>query len=88
MFFSKSAAKRYGYSPKFIRMKLLHILLYHLIYDHPGEQYLSKSQQLELLRKNGAQIEDDMQDEMSTVFTDQIGWKMFIPPLPEHGGKC
>ncbi|KAG7208455.1 hypothetical protein KM043_014681 [Ampulex compressa] len=80
------AAKKYGFSPKFIRMQALHILLYYLVYDHPGEQKLSKSEQIKTLRDNGFNIPDSLAQEFSTVYTADVGWRMFVPPLPKHKG--
>ncbi|KAK0177379.1 hypothetical protein PV328_001440 [Microctonus aethiopoides] len=80
------AGKDYGYSPKFIRMKVMHQLMYHLIYDHPGQSNLTRKQQIEKLRQQGHQLDDVMEKEMSEIFDTQISWKMFIPPMPIHSG--
>ncbi|XP_012253071.2 general transcription factor 3C polypeptide 1 isoform X2 [Athalia rosae] len=80
------AGKRYGYSPKFVRMKVLHIFLFYSVYDHPGEPTESKDAQVANLRKNGYEIDAELEEEMSTVYNSEIGWKMFIPPLPKHAG--
>ncbi|XP_066593076.1 general transcription factor 3C polypeptide 1 [Prorops nasuta] len=81
-----SAGRRYGYSPKFIRMRAVHFLLYYLAYEHPGEQSLSKEKQIEILRKDGYNIPDSLQESMGTIYSLKVGWKMFIPPLPKHSG--
>ncbi|XP_076636938.1 general transcription factor 3C polypeptide 1 [Colletes latitarsis] len=79
-------SKKYGYSPKFIRMQALHILLFYLIYDHPGEQTLSKEEQIQALRNNDFTITDELASEFSTIYTKDISWKTFIPPLPKYTG--
>ncbi|XP_076161731.1 general transcription factor 3C polypeptide 1 isoform X2 [Ptiloglossa arizonensis] len=79
-------SKKYGYSPKFIRMQALHILLFYLVYEHPGEQTLSKEMQIQALRDNDFKITDELAGEFSTIYTNDISWKMFIPPLPRYTG--
>lgn len=37
IFYDVKIAKKYGYQPKLVRMKILHNLLYHLIYDEIGK---------------------------------------------------
>ena len=76
--------KKYGYNPKFLRMKSLHILLFYLIYEHPGHLNISKQEQIEKLRSEGVSIDDELAAEMSEIFTNEVDWKMFIPPLPNH----
>ncbi|XP_054016236.1 general transcription factor 3C polypeptide 1 isoform X1 [Hylaeus anthracinus] len=77
-------SKKYGYSPKFIRMKALHILLFYLIYEHPGEQTLSKKEQIKALLDNGFNVPNELISEFSTIYSSEISWKMFIPPLPKN----
>ncbi|XP_015608744.1 general transcription factor 3C polypeptide 1 [Cephus cinctus] len=78
--------KKYGYSPKFVRMQTLHALIYYVIYDHPGEQSATKEEQLAYLRRNGFLIDDALGKEMSTIYNMEVNWKMFIPPVPQHNG--
>ncbi|KAK0180773.1 hypothetical protein PV327_003123 [Microctonus hyperodae] len=80
------AGKDYGYSPKFIRMRVMHRLIYYLIYEHPGQSNLTRQQQIEQLRGQGHEIDDVMEKEMSEIFDTKINWKMFIPPIPIHSG--
>jgi hypothetical protein len=77
--------KKYGYSPKFIRMKTMHIFLYYLIYEYPKYQ-ISKSVFSENLKKQGFMY-DDLVDIDLNIYNVDINWKMFIPPLPKHKGK-
>ncbi|XP_076248237.1 general transcription factor 3C polypeptide 1 isoform X2 [Calliopsis andreniformis] len=79
-------SKKYGYSPKFIRMQALHFFLFYLVYEHPGEQTLSKDKQIRILRNNDFKITDKLAEEFSTVYTKEISWKMFVPPLPKYNG--
>lgn len=80
------AGKRYGLSPKFIRMQTMHILLFYLVYDHPGTPKLSQQEQIEILKSNDYEIDDDLIQELSIIYNTEVGWKMFIPPLPKHSG--
>lgn len=68
-------------------MQALHILLFYLVYEHPGEQTLSKEMQIQALRDNDFKITDELAGEFSTIYTNDISWKMFIPPLPRYTGK-
>ncbi|XP_033321902.2 general transcription factor 3C polypeptide 1 [Megalopta genalis] len=79
-------SKKYGYSPKFIRMQTLHTVLYYLVYEHPGEPSISKSEQIQILRNNDCNITNDLAEEFSTIYTKDISWKMFMPPLPKYTG--
>ncbi|KAG5343225.1 TF3C1 factor, partial [Acromyrmex heyeri] len=80
------AGRRYGFSPKFVRMRTIHILLFYLVYDHPGIPKLSQEKQVEMLRSSGYEISDDLIPEFSTIYNTEVNWKMFIPPLPKHNG--
>ncbi|XP_046745508.1 general transcription factor 3C polypeptide 1 [Diprion similis] len=80
------AGKRYGYSPKFVRMKELHLFLFYSIYDHPGDTTVHKEIQVANLRNSGYQIDAKLEQEMSTIYNTEVGWKMFIPPLTRHAG--
>lgn len=84
--FLQAVGKKYGFSPKFIRMRHLHSLLYYLVYVHPGEPKDPKEIHIESLRQQGHIIDDKLVSEMNTIFHDEVDWKMFIPPLPKHAG--
>ncbi|XP_072745802.1 general transcription factor 3C polypeptide 1 [Anoplolepis gracilipes] len=80
------AGKRYGLSPKFIRMQTMHVLLFYLVYNHPGIPKLSQQKQIEILKSKDYEIDDDLVQEFSTIYNTEVGWKMFVPPLPKHSG--
>lgn len=65
-------------------MKIVHIFLYYLVYDHPGHD-LPKSIFLENLEKEGLTA-DEILDEETLVYSSTISWKSFISPLPDHKG--
>ncbi|XP_057333470.1 general transcription factor 3C polypeptide 1 [Microplitis mediator] len=79
------AGRDYGYKPKFIRMKILHRILYYLIYEYRGEN-VSKIDQIERLRADGQEISEKMEREMGEIYSREVDWRMFIPPLPQHSG--
>ncbi|XP_031843956.1 general transcription factor 3C polypeptide 1 isoform X2 [Nomia melanderi] len=79
-------SKKYGYSPKFIRMQALHTVLFYLVYEHPGEPRTSRKEQVQALRNNGFSITDELAEEFTTIYTTDVNWKMFIPPLPKYTG--
>ncbi|XP_011696801.1 PREDICTED: general transcription factor 3C polypeptide 1 isoform X2 [Wasmannia auropunctata] len=80
------AGKHYGFSPKFVRMRMMHILLFYLVYDHPGVPKLSQQEQVKILKSKGYEMDDDLVQEFSTIYNTDVSWKMFIPPLPKHIG--
>lgn len=84
--YDAKAGKRYGLSPKFIRMRTMHTLLFYLVYDHPGIPKLSQQKQVESLRLNGYEIDENLAQEFSTIYNTEVSWKMFVPPLPKHSG--
>lgn len=85
--YDTKAGKRYGLCPKFVRMQLMHKLLFYLVYDHPGIPKLSQQQQIEIL-KSKYEIDDDLVQEFSTIYCigTEVNWKTFVPPLPKHSG--
>ncbi|XP_043286772.1 general transcription factor 3C polypeptide 1 [Venturia canescens] len=84
--YDRKAGARYGYAPKFIRMQTLHTYIYYLIYQHPGKPTESREQLIEVLRTKGVSIDDKLEKDMGEIYNTEIGWKMFVPPLPKHSG--
>ena len=68
-------------------MRELHLLMFYLIYGYNGEANLDQEETREQLKLEGM-VDDAMMEEMSsmTLYTSQVSWKMFIPPLPAHQG--
>lgn len=83
----KKLGKQYGYQPKFVRMKTMHKLLYYLIHDYAGVPDLDQSAVKETL-SDITPLSPEIEREMPPVFFPAVDWRMFIPPLPEHAGKC
>ncbi|XP_046395465.1 general transcription factor 3C polypeptide 1 isoform X2 [Ischnura elegans] len=82
----KIFGKKYGFCPKFVRMKLLHRFLFYLLYSYEGEKGLDQQQLIEKIILNGHVLDDELTQELPTIYHPTICWKTFIPPLPEHLG--
>ncbi|XP_012153954.1 general transcription factor 3C polypeptide 1 isoform X2 [Megachile rotundata] len=79
-------SRKYGYSPKFLRMQALHIFLFYLVYEHPGEPLLSQTEYIKALKNNDFNISEELIEEFSKIYTNDVSWKMFVPPLPKYTG--
>ncbi|XP_060533039.1 general transcription factor 3C polypeptide 1 [Cylas formicarius] len=85
--YHKTAGKNYGYKQKFIRMNILHELLFYLIYDLPvGTQRLTDAEVLDLFHQFQINLSSEDLKTMPPIYCKEISWKMFIPPLPLHLG--
>lgn len=80
----------YGNTPKFVRMRTLHEILYYLVYDQdqnaaviPTEYAVEqwKHSELHYIDWDGLQLED-----WSSIYSQDIGWKMFVQPLHNYHG--
>lgn len=60
-------------------MQVLHELLFYLAYDFEKEKVPTHTP--DSLRQYFTEEEFDS---LPKVYNQEIGWKMFIPPLPEH----
>ncbi|XP_063986134.1 general transcription factor 3C polypeptide 1 [Diachasmimorpha longicaudata] len=84
--YDPKVGRKYGYSPKFVRMKIIHLMLYYIIHDYPTTPPSCQSEHIQGLRARGYKIDHKMEKEMGTIYNSQVGWKMFIPPLIPHIG--
>lgn len=84
---SQRIGRKYGLQPKFVKMREMHLLLYYLIYGYSGEPGLNQDETALKLKSTGI-IDDNVIDEMKNMvlYTGEVSWKMFIPPLPAHQG--
>merc|ERR1740128_565732 len=81
------SSRRYGLQPKFVRMRELHILLFYLSRNYTGDARLDQTEILNKLKEEGRFEEGDLKElDSVTLYTKEVGWKMFIPPLREHTG--
>lgn len=68
-------------------MQTLHAFLFYLIYEHSGQMEASRESSLEILRNKGLKIDESLEKEIGAIFSTEVGWKMFVPPLPKHNGN-
>lgn len=78
--------KKYGFSPKFVRMQIMHEFLFYLIYGYAGSESVDQEATVSRLRQRDNSITDEIVAEMSKIYYEDVGWKMFVPPLPKHAG--
>ncbi|XP_034239860.1 general transcription factor 3C polypeptide 1 [Thrips palmi] len=77
--------KKYGYQPKFVRMKTMHKLLFYLIHDYAGVSDIDQLAVKETLN-DITPLSVEIENEMPQVYFPAVDWRMFIPPLPQHSG--
>ncbi|GJQ73435.1 hypothetical protein Trydic_g13797 [Trypoxylus dichotomus] len=80
---SRIVAKQYGYVPKFAKIKVMHELLFYLIYNYDGKAVDSKDVP-SVLRQFHVKLSNDNIEELGTLYRRELSWKMFIPPLPKY----
>ncbi len=73
---------KYGFAPKFSRMKILHELLVYILYQYEGDENLDQEERKAYLQPLMESVE-----ELPKCYVKEIGWKMFIPPLLKYEGK-
>lgn len=47
---------------------------------------LSQQECHDFLEIQGCDMKSDIKSELAPIYTKEISWKMFIPPLPKHSG--
>ncbi|KAK5648994.1 hypothetical protein RI129_003886 [Pyrocoelia pectoralis] len=82
--YSRNSGREYGYMPKFVRMRTLHELLFYLIYNSPQGQQVTDV--AEMFREFNVSVDENDLEEMPPIYCREVGWKMFIPPIPCHAG--
>lgn len=65
----------------------MHILMYYLINMPREESNITQEMRLTSLCGQGYLISEALAAEMSTIYSDVVDWKMFIPPLVNHAGE-
>ena len=73
-----------GVKPKFVRARELHKYLFYLTRDFNGKPG-SREDMIKLSKKQGYPITEEIETELQNidVFQTDLGWKTFIPPLPQ-----
>ncbi|XP_053333038.1 general transcription factor 3C polypeptide 1-like isoform X1 [Clarias gariepinus] len=90
-----------GYQPKMPRLRMVQTFLWYLIYGHPlntshpsDPNTSSVTPDPEVVKDNpqspGTAVEQEGADttpehEQFRVYTNELSWKRFVPPLPLHG---
>nr|CAH7736082.1 unnamed protein product [Callosobruchus chinensis] len=84
---SLKIARLYGSKPKFIRLRILHDILYYLtyVYKSPKEP-IGYKEVRELFRTYCIELSEDELDRMPPIYCKELSWRTFIGPLPEHKG--
>jgi hypothetical protein len=65
-------------------MRLLHKLLFYLTRDYLGDANTDQEAAILKLQSMGHKLPDDLPQ---IYYGNAVDWKMFVPPLPKHGGK-
>lgn len=83
---STTESFNYGFSPKFIRLRTLHEFMFYLAREHRTDtEPLNQEEVVTKLMKNYPDAFDDI-SELPTIWSPELGWKMFVPPLVVHTG--
>lgn len=84
---SQRHGRRYGLQPKFVKMRELHQLLFYLIHGYQGQEELEQEAARGQLRSQGLLAEQEEQElQGMRLYQTEVGWSMFLPPLPSHQG--
>ncbi|KRT84754.1 hypothetical protein AMK59_2966 [Oryctes borbonicus] len=80
---SRIIARQYGYVPKFAKIKVMHELLFYLIYNYDGKEVDAQDVPL-VLSKFHVKLKKDSMEDVGTLYKRELSWKMFLPPLPKY----
>lgn len=88
--YSAQSTKHISYNiPKFQKYKLFHEFLYYLVYDYPTEyQRISIKHAIKIWKQSNQNITDMevISTNISTCYSTDLNWKMFVPPLNQYRG--
>jgi len=65
----------------------MHQFLFYLIYGYTGNENLDQVTTVNLLMQRDNSVTDEIAEEMATIYSEDVNWKMFVPPLPTHAGN-
>jgi len=65
----------------------MHQFLFYLIYGYTGNKNLDQVATVNLLMQRDNAVTDEIAKEMATIYSEDMDWKMFVPPLPTHAGN-
>ena len=77
-----------GVKPKFLRTRELHKYLFYLTRDYQGSRDSTKTDLINHLRQESIDVNATIEAELESmdVYTSDLSWRTFIPPLPQHQG--
>lgn len=89
---TSTSKTNYGITPKFVRLRTLHEFLFYLVYENcitpetpSDEQVIDKKQAIQHWKINEPHLIDfDELNDLPAIYSTNIEWKMFVPPLPKH----
>lgn len=81
--YSRVIARQYGYVPKFAKIKIMHELLFYLIYGYDGEA-VNRQNVPAILKQFHVKANRNSIETLGTLYKRELSWKMFIPPLPKY----
>ncbi|XP_066992630.2 general transcription factor 3C polypeptide 1 [Anabrus simplex] len=84
--YDKKIGRKYGLSPKFVRMRILHQILFYLIYDYQGNDNMDQKEVVDYFISKEIEIDDALASDLPKVYFKDVNWRMFIPPLRRHTG--
>lgn len=75
------------YTPKFLRLSVLHDVLFYLVRDYTGDTDSSHEELLSRLEPN-CNVDEELRKEMPRLYMDHVSCYMFTPPLSALHGNC
>uniref|UniRef100_K1QQ60 General transcription factor 3C polypeptide 1 n=1 Tax=Magallana gigas TaxID=29159 RepID=K1QQ60_MAGGI len=98
MIYDVAYSKQYDFRPKYSRAKILHSLLWYLVYDFPESSWPLTDPEGGVgtppcppVSSGDKEIEEDVfvlidKIPKPSVYKDEMSWKRFLSPLPRHKG--
>jgi len=72
--------------PKFVRLSVLHDLLYYQVRGYTGDTTSPQQELFSRLKQSNRGIDEQVQNAIPPLFLDYVSCYMFLPPLPAvHG---
>lgn len=65
----------------------MHQFLFYLIYGYTGSENLDQVATINCLMQRNNFITKEIAEEMEKIYSEEVDWKMFVPPLPTHAGN-
>lgn len=77
---------RYGCIPKFHKARAIHEFFFYLVYDYPSTvEVIQPTKAIELWKLVEPRLNyDELLLELPTIYSCEMSWKMFVPPIPRY----